>query len=320
MPISQDLQEWLLGPDSDPSVRWLVETEVLGRPQDDPGVVAARGEIGNSGWAAKILRLQLPGGQWDNPRDEADELYLPKYIATNWRLLVLADLGLTHAEPHVRRGAELLLDRVTTPDDWLGGSASETCFTGNAVRMLTRFGYGDDPRVQRALAWLLEAQKSDGGWHCFPSETGTLDGWEPMSAFAAIPSPSRSAAVRRAIERGAAFYLDRGLWNEGDAPYAPWLRLHYPVHYYYDLLVGLDMLTALGFGDDPRLRPALDLLESKRRQDGRWLLDALHPDIEEGDEYSIRTPYYPFALERPGGPSRWITARALTVLRRASRS
>jgi len=82
------------------------------------------------------------------------------------------------------------------------------------------------------------------------------------------------------------------------AAYAPWFRLHYPVHYYYDILVGLDVVTALGRGDDPRLRPALAWLEERPNRDGRWNLDALHPDLEdEGYLKGMRTPYFSFGLE-----------------------
>ena len=41
--------------------------------------------------------------------------------------------------------------------------------------------------------------------------------------------------------------------------------------------------------------------------------------IWERPTYSPRAPVYPFVLERPGEPSRWITTKALTVLRRAGR-
>src|SRR5205807_530177 len=41
-------------------------------------------------------------------------------------------------------------------------------------------------------------------------------------------------------------YLTRRLFREGAHPSRPWFRLHYPVHSYYDLLVGLDVLTSLG--------------------------------------------------------------------------
>jgi hypothetical protein len=94
--------------------------------------------------------------------------------------------------------------------------------------------------------------------------------------------------------------------------------LHYPTHYYYDLLVGLSLLVRLGYGHDRRLRRPLDLLEAKRNPDGSWNLDALHPDSEDRG-YQIDGPFYPLGLEVPGRPSRWITTTALEVLRACDR-
>lgn len=320
MTIPSPVRDWLVAPESDPSVRAFVRSELLDRPPGDAELVADRAAIGREGWVAKFLALQLPEGQWDTPRNaEFSDLYLPKYLATNWRLIILGELGADRALPGVARGVELWLARTAPPEDSMGGAGSEVCFTGNAVRTAHALGFGDDPRVATAIDWLIASQKSDGGWHCFPSEVGTLDGWEAMAAFAALPAARRSAAMRRAIERGAAFYLDRHLLTEGPTAYAPWTRLHYPVHYYYDYLVGLEFLTGLGYGDDPRLGPVLDRLESARDGEGRWRLDALHPDIGPAADYALRTPYYPVALEPMGEPSRWITARALRVLRRAGR-
>lgn len=320
MHLSGPLREWLLAPDADPSVRTFVRAELMDRGADDPELAADRAAIGREGWVAKFLALQLPEGQWDNPGTTFADLYLPKYLATNWRLIILGELGATRALPGVARGVELWLSRTAPPEDSMGGVGSEVCFTGNAVRTAHALGFGDDRRVALATDWLVSSQKDDGGWHCDPqSATGTLDGWEAMAAFAAIPPERHTAGVRRAVERGAEFYLGRGLLTEGPSLYEPWTRLHYPVHYYYDYLVGLEFLAALGYADDPRLRPALDRLEGSRDAHGRWRLEALHPDFGPGADYSVRTPYYPVALEPLGEPSRWITARALRVLRRAGR-
>lgn len=321
MPIPAPLVAWLLE-DADPSVRWRMYRDLLGRPEDDPDLAEARAAIGSTGWAERILAGQLAEGQWDAPGTTPRELYLPKYTATNWRLLVLSDLGVDRTHPGVARAVDLVLRRQGGDDGGLGGSDSEVCYTGNAVRMFTRFGYGDDPRVRRAVDWLVATQKADGGWHCFDGASeGTLDGWEALAGFSAIPAAQRSPAVERSIERGAEFYLTRGLLHEGERPYGPWRRLHYPWHYYYDYLVGLHVLTELGYGRDARLGEALDLLESQRRPDGRWLLDAVHPDLDLAlADYAVRTPVYPFALELPGEPSRWITLLALRVLALAGRS
>jgi hypothetical protein len=132
------------------------------------------------------------------------------------------------------------------------------------------------------------------------------------------PFEARTPAILQSIERGAEFYLERRLFREGPTLYRPWFRLHYPVHYYYDILVGLDTLTSLGYGEDPRMRPALDRLEAMRHRDGSWNMDALHPDTED-PAYQFRGPFYPLGLEVPGRPSRWITTTALHVLKRASR-
>jgi prenyltransferase/squalene oxidase-like repeat protein len=319
--IAAPLRNWLTK-DADPSVRWRAHRELLDHGEDHPEVVRARTEIGREGWVASILANQLAEGQWTTPT--TTNLYRPKYIATNWQVIVLGDLGATRADPRVAKAAELFLDRFSTdPNDGFGGSDSEVCFTGNGVRTMVRLGYGEDPRVRRGLEWLVRTQKPDGGWHCDPgARHGTLDCWQALAAFAALPEDARSTPVKRAVERGAEFYLDRELMREGRGRYEPWFRLHYPVHYYYDLLVGLDVLSSLGYGADRRLKKALDWLVARRRKDGRWPLDASHPDLPEGDRYGLRAvgaPHFSFSLEIPGHASRWITTTALLVLRRSGR-
>jgi hypothetical protein len=193
----------------------------------------------------------------------------------------------------------------------------EVCIVGNTARMLTRFGYADDHRVRTLYDRLLEDQKEDGGWHCFESDHGTLDGWEALAAYAVLPRPKRTRRIERSISRGVEFYLKRKLFQEGRRKYQPWFRFHYPNHYYYDILVGLDLITKLGYADDKRLGPALRILKDKRRSDGTWALDSVHPDLGSGAEYDLdTTKVKPFALEKPGRPSKWITLKALQVLKR----
>jgi len=109
------------------------------------------------------------------------------------------------------------------------------------------------------------------------------------------------------------------LFKQG-RPYLPWLRFHYPVHYYYDVLVGLDVLTALGYADDKRLEPALKILTQKRILDGSWALDAIHPDLGIGAGYRLRKRPRRFALEREDKPSKWITLTALRILKRVDKA
>ena len=47
--------------------------------------------ITRRGWAQEILAKQDPAGWWVS----GESLYQPKYLSTNWMLLILADLGLS---------------------------------------------------------------------------------------------------------------------------------------------------------------------------------------------------------------------------------
>jgi hypothetical protein len=312
-----DVVEWLLEEDQ-PSIRYLTLTQLLDKPENDADVKSAHDMIANMGWAADILSKQSEDGWWVTN----ESLYRPKYTASNWMLLVLANLGVSRSEPRIKRACELWIERFAKSDGGFGTDdmrKSELCLVGNTARALVRFGYADHPKVKRAFGWLVRKQKENGGWHCW-GKNGVLDAWEGMSAFAVYPKQKWTRSIRRAIARGAEFFLERELYRQG-ARYGPWFRFHYPTHYYYDLLVGLDFLTALGYGDDSRLGYATKLLKEKRRPDGRWNLDAVHPDLEGSyaNWYKKRSPT-PFSLERPGEPSKMITLTALRVLKRTEGS
>lgn len=309
--MTADPLPWLLA-SSEPWVRAHTMMDLQGRPRHDPEVRAALLALPMIGWAAQILAEQWSDGRWS----EDPGLYGPKYTGTNWMWLVLAELGVDRTNPQMRKTCNLVLRRWPRGD---GGFETDDptghfCITGNGVRALIQAGYGADKRVCAGVDWLVGAQLPDGGWDCFGRKKGTLDCWEALAAFAALPPRSRSPAVRRAIEAGAEFYLSRRLLKEGSRPYLPWRRLHYPRHYYYDVLVGLELMTTLGFADDPRLKPALDLLRSKQRKDGTWTLEAVHPDIGVGHQY-YRPKAKVFALEKKGAPSQILTLRAATVLK-----
>jgi hypothetical protein len=46
--------EWLLE-ENQPSIRYLILTQLLGKPEDDPDVKSAKETIAKKGWAANIL-------------------------------------------------------------------------------------------------------------------------------------------------------------------------------------------------------------------------------------------------------------------------
>lgn len=313
---SSSTLEWLLEKDQ-PSIRYQTLTQLLDKPESNPEVKEALSLIPKHGWAASILNKQRPDGYWQT----SEGLYRPKYTTSNWQLLVLSDLGVTAADPRVKKTCELFFDQRYRADGGFGGkskegvSRSHFCGTGNAARMFVRFGYSEDNRVKTAFDWLVEHQRADDGWHCFPGRYSTLDCWEALAAYATLPREKWTRSIKRSAERGAEFYLSHELWREGRKRYEPWFRFHYPWHYYYDILLGLDILTSLGYEDDPRLKTALNLLREKRRPDGRWVMDAVHPDIDPGATYQ-EPGAKPLIIEKLGEPSKMMTLIALRVLKR----
>ena len=310
--------DWLLQSEQ-PAVRYLTLVDLLDRKQDDPQVKSARSRIPRVGWAAEQLHQLGSKGFWEShaPKSLKDWInftYYPKYSSTNWRALALSDMGLDSSNPRIRKIADLIFEyklRLGSPFNFFH---EEVCIAGNTARMMTRFGYGDDHRVRKLFDWLIEDQRDNGGWNCSQGTPGTLDCWEALAAFAALPKSKRSSKMEDSISKGAEFYLERKLFEEGRR-YSPWFRFHYPNHYFYDILVGLDVITQLGFGADRRLEPALNLMKEKRRADGTWQMDRLHPDIRSGIEPGSEK-YRPLIVEQPGKSSKWITLKALRVLKR----
>jgi hypothetical protein len=146
--------DWLLE-EEQPAIRYLALTDLLGRPQNDPEVQSARKAIPVRVWAAAILARQKPGGWWAG----SNSLYRPKYLLSNWMLLILADLGLTRREPRVRKACELWLERFAKNDGGFamdGSGKSQLSTAGNTARAPVQFGYADHPQVESAFKWLAE--------------------------------------------------------------------------------------------------------------------------------------------------------------------
>jgi len=318
---------WLLEGDQ-PSVRFLTLTELLGRPAGDPEVKSAKDSITKTGWAKDILDNQLPGGVWASEKS----LFMPRFHATFWMLLILSDFGLTRENPRIDIASQSWLKHNATKDGGFSQSGKgngHLCITGNSARALVKFGYADHPKVKSAFEWLVKNQAELGGWSCWnfgkpPYRGRTLDSWEPLSAFAVYPRQKWTRSMKIACERGAEFFLERELHKQG-ARWEPWYRFHYPIHYYYDLLVGLEFMTALGYSRDRRLGYAISLLKEKRRQDGKWIADANRPEESPSlaafrKKHPKSNDLTPYVIEEPGRPSKMITLTALRILARLGES
>jgi hypothetical protein len=168
---------------------------------------------------------------------------------------------------------------------------------------------------------------------------------EPLWAFSSLDRQKWPRGGKEAVERGVEFLLMHRLYKSdktGKVIRPEWTELHFPLFYFYDILHGLRVVTALGRGDDERTRDARELLLSKQLPGGNWPLEATylralrrnfvkdartgqwHPASEPGVDRSnvynspgkiVEVPGIYSSLGAVGKASPWVTLNALRVLK-----
>ena len=342
--IKESTINWLLE-ETNPSVRYFTLLDILNKSEEDPEVLAAKRLIPESPIARKILREQNPRGYWG----ELANPYHPKYKSSYWTIMMLGQLGMDRTNQNVAKACEYIFqfqsvdggfssyskDLALKEYEWfrnkrrkLPSAAQEyaasivheheySCLTGNITAALIRIGYEKDPRVQKALEWLVKIQNTDGGWLCpywrahIKDKHGCFYGTIcPLEAFSAANMENLKLRTKETAEKGAEFLLMHRLFKADHHGFKTikqhWLTLSFPMFTTYNILRGLDVVTKLGYVKDERLTDAREALLQKRKRDGTWILENSPIGRMQAN------------IELKGESSKWITLVALRVLKRLS--
>ncbi|RJK94861.1 squalene cyclase [Vallicoccus soli] len=306
-----DLVSWLLA--SDPSLRWQVERDLAGAPEEVWRATRAR--VAEEGFGARLLALQDEDGRWAGgayfPADAREDEPGQPWTATTWSL---NDLRAWGVEPGaLRPGTAALLAQVRWEYDDLPYWGGEVDACINAWTLANGAWLGAD--VSGLERWFVDHRMEDGGWNCawvdgsvrssFHSTLNVLHGLLDHEV-----RTGGSAVLRAARHRGEDYLLDRDLLRRlstGEV-HAPWAtHVAYPYRWYYSALRALDHVRAAALHDgrdpDPRAAEAVELVRAARDPDGTWHQQLRHEgrvwfDVDAG----------------PGEPSRWLTFHALRVL------
>ena len=132
-----------------------------------------------------------------------------------------------------------------------------------------------------------------------------------LRALANLPPALQTAKAKKAKEMAAEFFLSRDL-AKADYPYTvrvsgEWFKFGFPLSYTSDVLEASLALCEAGCGRDARLTNAIELVISKRDADGRWAM-----------KHSLNGKMW-VDVEKKGQPSKWVTLRAMRVLKAAGR-
>ncbi len=321
---------WLLEP-RDPPVRLHTLTDILHYPPDSREVVSTRKKILSYQPVRRILRAQTREGYWP----PENTCYRPKYTATVWPLILLGEMGMP-AEPRIKTACERFFSLHQMDNgafSWVSNREKrrpwkmeeEPCLTGNMVRTLMVFGYGEDPRVRRAVEWMPLHQQEDGGWNCdYPlrqvKHSSFMSTIEPLWAYSEIPRSRWTRKMKRSIDRGAEFLLMHHVYKSDHHDWRPtelWgeqpMKFHFPMYYYYDALHGLRVLAKLGYGDDERVRDAVHLVLSKKTPEGKWLLEGDWLREWKG-KTKVKRRKTIVNMERLMKPSKWVTLNCYRAL------
>ena len=322
--LKADPTAWLLEP-SNPSVRYWTLLDVLNREPDDPEVVKARESIMASEPVKTILAAQESEGHWC----EAGDMYLPKYKATTHQMLILAELGasrtpaIERAVEHVYRFQRLSGHFLIVLPKTKQGRASIVkdgcCIDGNVLHYLIHFGYLNDPRTEKLLGFILDYHDPENtGWRCrsYPINRDAIlpvncymGATKVLKALSTMPERSRSPEIKTLIGREVENVLENGIYRYLRNPdgsrkdKAGWKKFGFPLFYQSDVLEVLDTLTRLGVRDE-RMQGSIDLVLGAQEAEGRWLL----ANTFNGKMWAD--------IEEKGQPSKWVTLRAVRVLRR----
>ncbi len=330
--LKGDPISWLLEP-NDPGVRYLAMRDLLDLHVDYPELCEARAIAHQRGPITDVMANMSESGYWAEPGPG----YLPKYTSTVWSLILLAQLGASIKEDaRIIKACNYFLKNALTPGGQISASGTPSgtadCMQGNLIWALLELGY-DDTRLEKAFEWMARSVTGEGiapisdrtaevryyAGKCGPNfACGSNDkkpcAWgavKVMLALARIPAAQRTPVIERAIAQGTDFLfsidLTSAAWPSGYSakPSGNWWKFGFPVFYVTDLLQAAEALVALGCGCDPRMEGLLDLILSKQDENGRWLLEY---------DYTGKT-WVDFGEKKQ--PNKWVTLRALRVLKKA---
>jgi hypothetical protein len=333
--LNEDPRPWLLEDDADnPGIRYVALKELLDRPPDEAQVTEARQAVMSTGPVPVILGAQEPGGYWEEPGPG----YRPKYRSIVWSVTMLAQLGADGSDARVQKGCEYLLEHAIDKNGAFSASGTQggaiLCLMGNLSAALLDLGWLADERLRGAIEWMARAVTGEGiapqeareapvrylksatcgPGFCCSGNDGKPCAWgavKVMLGFSKLPKDARTPLIRKAIETGLDFLLSKDPavadypMGYATKPSQSWFRFGFPLFYVTDVLQNLEVLTSFGLGPDPRLSAAMDLVAGKQDHQGRWKM-----------EYTYNGKTW-VDIEEKGKASKWVTLRALRVLKHA---
>jgi hypothetical protein len=272
------------------------------------GITTLRDRIIN-----EILGKQDESFRWGfeekNARERPEyKYYAPNFRSTLWTLVLLAELKAPVDLPQIEPGMQLISKHFYDPEAGIfrlpGGSHFPIpCLNGNLIYLHSYFEPDQSASLEQTIRFFKEHQRfDDGGFKtpktypycanssCYGKHSCYWGVTKLLKGISFIPKTQRSREAQQLIEDCIEFVLqhevcfsshhkENFLQREID-------KLAFPNFYKSDLLEILWLLEREGVHEG-RMTRALEVLRSKRKEDGCWELEkAVNTIVSSGEKDS----------------------------------
>ncbi len=290
-----NMTQWLLD-SQEPWTRYRTLADLLGRPEDDVEVSAARAALLAQGQVQGLIAQAAtwPGRPILRHNDAGHSIYA---------LSTLADFGLTAADPGLERAAAAVLahrsadgalQSLLSVAPAFGGTGEDTwswalCDAPTLLYALLAIGLGAEPDVEKAVKHLADAV-DENGWRCrCGPELGRFRGpgrkADPcpianvyaLKALSLVPELLDSPAARWGVEMLLGHWQRRTevkyyLFGAG----SDFRKLKYPF-VWYDILHVADVLSRYPFAHaDPRFGEMVAAITAQADAQGRYTAGSMY--------------------------------------------
>jgi len=287
------------------------------------------------GSISAIIYLAQLGADASDPRIRASgEILLSRYVDSNGRLL--GDLSFKGTP---RSGFDCTaggMGAALIDFGWINDQRLQRALERLALS-ITGAGFADAPNLDLNQRY-EKSGKSSPPFACSGRNANLPCAWGAIKAMIAlnkVPPAQRTRNMHEAIKLGVDFLLSHDPavadypFGTRNKPSSNWFKFYYPLRSEADVLQNLEVLVALGQAGNPKLANALDMVIGKQNQQGRWLLERAYKELPDTQEKKVYYWYqnslklyitgkeWAEIQEKKGQPSKWVTLRALRVLKQA---
>jgi hypothetical protein len=339
--------DWLLQKDN-PPVRLLTLTDLLGESPRSRAAASARSKVMQYGVTRKII------SHMDRLLKDADDgARTWGYDSLFWNAAFLGQFLADGRDARVARLVRYMLERDHWHPKGSCEGTTAPCYAAIALTSLATLGNGNDPVVVRRTEALAARIVAAGGIECQALAYSLLPRCHMalpkiLMCLAAVPAERRTPAVKKAtslvvkrlVDREVYVYVSahrkewqkilqrapkraelpggttvkawiaerrRTFFEKHDPacvePKKGWLKFGFPLGYNSDVLEALYALCMAGVKMTRALERPLQVVRDKMRPDGTWAM-----------ENSLNGKML-VDVEAKGKPSKWLTHRALRVLK-----